>query len=385
MTGVDETTLEFEVLTSRSELEAFRDTWEALFAASDAAPCLGYDWIHATLIHQSTGAGIYFCVARDDAGPLAVLPLMARRGLFATRLELFGGGPANCNGAILTERALKFPLLSSACEWLGKFHLDWDYCVLEKIPSGSPLLETEVEMQPGRRSGATDRVPIGASQIIELPDSMDAYKKSIAGKHRLNVVRTVRNLRRRHDVRQVRLGLDPSGDASSLGTLMEDALAVSRKSWQASADLGHAISDPDQTDFFREASRALARRGMLDLAVLYADQRPIAYSWGATRNAFVSLHAIGFDLEMKSAGPGLVHQALLIEDSIERGLSAIELGHESAHHKRRWASAEVELFDVWHYARPRSGRVRQRLQRRWDRSVLSRARRRRPHGDPAQR
>jgi CelD/BcsL family acetyltransferase involved in cellulose biosynthesis len=371
----NEVSLKLDVLTTLPELEAFRAQWELLFRASDASPYLCYEWMHAWWRHQPTGDGVYVCVASDDAGPLAILPLVAWRGRFATRLELFGGGPATRNTAIVAERAQKLPILAAACDCLGRFHLRWDYCVADKIPAGSALLVAEQRPDDASGPARTSLTSEGRTAVIELAESWDEFSRGLSRNHRKNLARRHRQLEQRGVLRQVRAGLDPADDPRELERLLADALCVARRSWQGSADEGHAVSDPDQVEFVREVSRALARRGMLDLSVLYAGQRPVSFSWGAARRPYLSSAAAGFDLAEKSAAPGHVHLRQLVEDSIERGFTRLDLGHEFAERWQSWTESGDELFRVTHYARPRLSRLRQRLQERWEDSVTGRLRR----------
>ena len=146
--------------------------------------------------------------------------------------------------------------------------------------------------------------------------------------------------------RLVRLGLDQAPDEEALAKLIQDALAVSRKSWQGSSAQGRAVSNGDVADFFAEVSRKMARRGMLDLSVLYAGAEPISFIWGPARPPNTCIAKLGFDPAFKAHSPGLVHLAMLISDSIDRRLSQIDMGMDVFDYKSKWSKQRRDLYEL---------------------------------------
>jgi CelD/BcsL family acetyltransferase involved in cellulose biosynthesis len=168
-------------------------------------------------------------------------------------------------------------------------------------------------------------------------------------------------------VRLVRLGVDPTDDLAAVAALIEDAIVVSRCSWQGNSDSGIAISDESVVGFVRAVSLRLARRGNLDLSVLYLGDRPISFVWGAARWPLTTISKLGFDPAYRELAPGVVHLAMLIRDSITRQATTIDFGWQQAYYKTRWSKRYVELFDVTYHrkwAMYAVTRMRQKLFRR---------------------
>lgn len=357
-------------MTSIAALEAYEAAYRALFAASDAAPYLSYDWLHDFLVDQTGGDDVFICIAEDAEGSFAVVPLIARRELFATRLELFADGPATHNTLLVLERGRSVPVLQLACEWLGRHHVKWDYCVVGKIIPERLLSDTP-DLHADLMFTGTAAPP---SLAIDLPDTWEAYLAGVSRKHRSNVNRCIRNLETTHRVamRRVGVGLDRGDAAADVERLSEDALAVCGASWQGSFAHGHAICDREIVAFFRRSNLSMAKQGALDLAVLYLDERPVAFSWGATRDGRSWIATSGFDASLRHLSPGLVLDALVIKDSIARGMRQLDWGNEFPDYKQRWCNQSIALSEICLYAHPRVSKLKRRAQERWDRSVRSR-------------
>ncbi|MGF1546647.1 MAG: GNAT family N-acetyltransferase [Thiotrichales bacterium] len=359
----------FHVISTLPELEAYEPSYRRLFEASDASPYYAYDWIHAYLKHFPSVDGVFICVAIDAQGPMAIVPLVARRHALATQLELFGDGPANVNTGCGLPRAKGVPIVAMAADWVRAYHLRWDYLVCEKLPEDSCP-----QCRGGATTGASRIVEraMDPSLVIDLPASWEDYLASRNRNHRSNIRRCVKNLEASGEVVMRRVGLDPADDPVLLERVIEDALRVSSLSWQGSAAHGHAICDADQSGFFRESSRALAGRGILDLGVLYVDNRPVAFSWGHARAGKSWIASSGFDKALRDASPGLALDALIVKDSIARGLRQLDWGHQFPEYKQRWATSETPMFEICRYANSHMSPLKRRAQARWDRSVAPR-------------
>ena len=142
------------------------------------------------------------------------------------------------------------------------------------------------------------------------------------------------------------MGPGVDGDVSDLDRVIEDSWTVSDASWQARAETGRALGDPQARPFIRHVSRRMAERGMLDMSVLYLDSRPLSFIWGAARWPVTTISKLAFVEDMKPDRPGIAHMWLVIEDSIARGLSHIDYGHEFPEHKQRWSKRAVPLYEI---------------------------------------
>ncbi|MGF1642001.1 MAG: GNAT family N-acetyltransferase [Thiotrichales bacterium] len=361
--------IRFHVISSLPELESFESTYRSLFEASDASPYYSYEWMHAYLTHHSAPDGVFICVALDVKGPLAIVPLAVRRDALATRLEPFGDGPANVNTGCVLPRAMRLPIVRMAADWVRDRHIRWDYLTCEKMPE---VLGHHFESGADPDDSGMVATRMDPSVVIDLPATWDDYLASRSRNHRKEIKRQLRAIAAAGELRVERLGLDPGDDPADVDRLIEDAATVSRLSWQGTAAHGHAICDDDWIGFFRDSSRALARRGMLDLGVLYLDERPVAFVWGHARGGKSWVATSGFDQAWRDYSPGSVLDALIIQDSIARGMGQLDWGHEFREYKQRWATGGTPMVAMCQYANRYLGPLKRRAQSRWDRSVAPR-------------
>lgn len=351
--------LEIEVIDTLEGLAAFAPQWEQFYSqVPQASPYFCFDWLIAAFQAARRPFAPRVCVVRDARGMLAILPFVRRREgpLRSSILRLASGSWAPRLTAIVDERAREQPLLETVLARLRKLDRRWLYGHVRGIPESSPLLPAD-----GRREGPfrVQRRVFAADIIIELPESWDVYCRTLSPHFQKNLSYETRVLNRDHRLRVTRLGLEPLGDASELDRLVADALDVSRKSWQGSASWGTAISDGNVEPFFRSICRKMAARGSLDLSVLYADDRPISFIWGAARWPMTSIAKLGYDQELKKKSPGNVHVAMHIQDSIARGGREIDFGHEFPEYKLKWSQRSDPLHELWYYPRtPASSLVR---------------------------
>lgn len=366
---VDKNTPRFRVLTSLAEFEAYEDEYRHLFDGSNASPFSSYEWIRASILNQNPQGKIFICIAEDSEGPYAAVPLIAIKELFTVRLELLGEGPATHNAGLVLERGADLDILQQACFWLYSTQIRWDYCIVERIPEGSYFSTRKVPSENGGFCFHFDAEP---SSAIKLPECWEDYLAGVSKKHRSNIRRTTRNFESDFDVKMLRAGLRPDDDSRLIEKLIEDSLSVCRRSWQGNSAPGAAICDADTIDFFRQSSLTLAQSAMLDLAVLYSNDSPVAYSWGVTRGGTSWISTSGFDAELRDLGPGTILDSLVIKDSIDRGMLLLDWGDEFAEYKRRWCNHSIPLYNSVLYAKQGISKFKHRIQDRWDRSIKSR-------------
>lgn len=349
--------LSIDIIDTVEGLEAFAPAWEEAYSlAPDASSYFCYDWITTMAMGNPLRRFVpQVCVVHDSDGLLAILPISRRYdGPLATPvLKLLAGGWSPRAAPVLAARARQRPLVADLLAELRHRVPFWLSCRVFGVPGDSPLLPSEDEDFQGEFR--VERRSIGRSMVIELPADWEIYCKTLSPRFSREIRSHVRAMSRRFKLRLVRAGLDASGDATALGRLIEDALGVSRLSWQGQGRSGTAASHPGVQECFREVCRRLAGRGRLDLSVLYADEKPVSFIWGAARPPDTSIAKSGFDQELRDYSPGTVHMALLLQDSIARGFKEIDLGHEFPEHKRRWAQRGDELFELcwWPAGLPR--------------------------------
>ncbi len=359
----------FDVLTSLEQLEAHEPVLRAVFDASDASPYYSYEWLHAYLQYRPVPDEPFICVCRDHGQAIAVVPLAVQRGPLATCLVPYADGPANVNTGCCIAGATRLPLLQLAAEWLSKRHVAWDRFSFAKVSAASCLHQHDGLISGGLSVVATAAPP---SLVIDLPQTWDEYLSSRSKSQRRNIMQHTRTVGATGGLALARVGLDGGADPALVDRVIEDALQVSGRSWQGVGADGHAICHGRWADFFRESCRRLSRRGMLDLGLLYLGERPIAFSWAHARNGVSWCATSGFDEAYRRGAPGVALDALLIRDSIGRGMTRLDWGPEFPDYKRPWATGIEPMVELSRSGSSTLAPLKWRMQQRWNRSVAPR-------------
>jgi hypothetical protein len=197
----------------------------------------------------------------------------------------------------------------------------------------------------------SDLVAVLASRsvVVEMPNTWEDYYRTLSRKLRNDISHGTNMLNRSGNLKIVRYCKNSTYNFNELNALMNDAVIVSKNSWQHAAPEGWAISDTKSAGFFFEVSEKLAINGMLDLSVLYSDKQPIAFMWGTIRGPHTTIKKMGYDQSFSRFSPGVIHIAKHIEDSIKLGIKTIDFGGEFFNYKRRWGNHYDDLVDIYFY------------------------------------
>jgi len=341
--------LDIQFWRSAEEVESNRAIWEDLYWASGSSPYLSYEWFSTALKYFQRDNRLYVGLMKVDQRPVAIVPLeIVKKKIGPLTLNILQfalGGWTLRNGAIVREGMDELLAIREVINALKAEKLHWVFCILSKCPIS--LLTDKNKKQYCSLPDDIAAVMAGRTVVIETPDTWKAYQKTLSKTHRSNISWRKNVLGRRGEVKAIRCYLNPVLDPGKLDTLMNDAVFVSRNSWQHEAQEGWAISDPKTGDFFIDVSHRLAARGMLDLSVLYLDNQPISFIWGPGRGQHTTSYKVGYDKSFSRFSPGLVHLAKHIEDSIERGVKTIDLGPEFFEYKSSWGKRHDELATIY--------------------------------------
>ena len=340
-----------ELIHDLEAVSRVQSEWNALREAADVSPYASFEWWSTALLHFSRGAPLIVVLAWDDHRLAGVVPLeLTTEKVARTRQPVlrFAGGWLPRAPALISPQADAAVVAEALLEALRCQRDRWLYCRMARVPSDSPLLgpRSPVAGPAGVRRAVTW---VGDSVIIDIPHSWDAYRQTLSSPQRKSLSRHTNGLRRSGPLRLIRLGLTTPPPPADLDALLDDALLVSRLSWQGGAGDGRAISDDDTVAFFRDVSHRLAALGMLDLSVLYAGDRPVSFVWGAASWPRSTISKLGFDPDLSRHSPGVVHLGQLVADSIDRGVREIDFGHEFADYKLKWGRRRLPLYDVLYY------------------------------------
>lgn len=337
---------------SEQELLDNQEIWNEIFLSSRASAYLSFDWISTRWKYYNNKArDPLIGLVRDGSNPVAIVPfwiVSERIGpvSFKTLCYMLGIHGMEV-GPLVRSGYSELHMIDTVVKASYSAGHRWDYARLDRFPVPKLSGDLTDDSAGARFHRVAKKTEVAL--ITEMPASWDEYKKTLSPKHRQNVSRHVRNMERSGRIRYELLGLTPLDDSPELRSLIKDALTVSQQSWQHKSPTGGAISKPSNSGFFQEVSIKLARRGMLDLSVLYLDDRPISFNWGAARSPYTSIYRPGFDEAFTDLTPGVVHLAKHIEDCINRGFTEIDQGADFFDFKLSWCKKHVDLCTLYYY------------------------------------
>lgn len=349
-----------------ADLAALRPDWERLLAQTpDATYFHTLDWLEVYWRHFAAGQRLRVLVVEEDGAPSAIVPLVVRG--HRSRLG--------------TLRYLTYPLaywgsfygpigprpeaaLAEALGHVRRTRRDWQ--VLELRWLGQEWIEGDAAQAAARTAGLPARATLmGETSFIDLDGTWEEYLAARGSKFRNNLQRWRRRLEARGPLRFVRhrpAGA-AAGDADPRWDLYDDCERIAQQSWQADSQ-GTTLSTPAVRGAFRDWHAAAARRGDVDLNLLYVGERPMAFIYNYCHGADLYSLRVGYNPEISKDGAGNVLYLQVIEDSFRRGDRRYDLGSGSLEAKRHIKTRSASIWRLSHFPllEPRAQLVRWR---RW--------------------
>ena len=347
--------LSLEHVTDATALDALRDEWNALLAASATrSPFLRHEWIatwwdvfgadfdlHVVLVRDADGALVAAAPLMTGAGPgrlrgrLRHLMFVGQRGeTHAEHLDVLArpDAPAEAIGAL--ARGLR--------EEVGP----WDALLLERVPADSPTLAA-LEAALAASGLPVERVRAQASPYLPLPAAWDDLLAAKSKNFRRQWKNSFNRLAATGEVRLLLAGRDVLLDAA-----FDRLVALHRARW---GDDEGSFRTPRYVAFHRRFSRALADADDLILALLEVGGETVAARYDFVHGGKVWCFQGGWLPEVERMRAGTVLTGLVLQHAIERGLGEYDFLSGEDDYKRRWATAQRTLVDLEAFTdRPRA-------------------------------
>jgi len=334
------------------QLVGYRTVWNALLPKTRGATFFqSFDWLETYWKHFGGGQKLRVLVVCDQRRPIGILPLVVR-----TESSRVGG-----------LRVLTYPLhdwgtfygpigpdptvtLTAGLKHVRNTKRDYDLLDLRWVDlDGCDHGRTEAAMR--RAKFAPRKQAWNQAAVVEMTGTWDDYWKSRKKKLRQNVGRLRRRLAERGNVSLMRYR--PKGTAHGDGDprwdLFDACMKIARHSWQGSSTDGTTLCHPDVCDYLRDTHAIAARVGCLDLTLLLLDGQPLAFIYHYHYQGRVYGLRKGFDPQFASSRPGLVLQAMVLEDSFERGDCFYDMGVGSLDIKRYWKTSIRTSYRYTHF------------------------------------
>jgi len=318
-------------------LEALRAEWSALFdAAADRSPFLSWEWLAAWWRAFGGRREPWILEARDGAGTLAGLLLLAGGAgpLGLRRWRLLGNGVTGADGLDVLARARDAPAVREALSRaLVGAAREWDVLDLEDLPCGSPTVGMLRRLLGA--GGATAHVERGfVCPGFALRGTFEAHLARVP--RRETYGRRVRWLARQPGFR-----IDVATTPAEAPEALEDLLRLHRLRWAAEG--GSAGIPPGAVeDFHRDVVPRLAARGWLRLYRLHVGGGAVAAVYGLEVGRRFFYYQSGYDPAWSARSPGLVLVGRTIEDAYQRGLADYDFLRGTEPYKLEWASDRRE-------------------------------------------
>jgi CelD/BcsL family acetyltransferase involved in cellulose biosynthesis len=169
------------------------------------------------------------------------------------------------------------------------------------------------------------------SPCIDTAIGWAAYQAGLDAKLR----RELRRRRRRLDG-QGHVEVTVDDGRRDLDERLAEGFAVEARGWKG--DAGTAIaSSPSTERFYREVARWAAGRGMLRLAFLRLDGRPLAFDFALEDHDRHYLLKCGYDPDYRRSAPGLLLRFAMVERAFRSGLRRYEFLGTDEPWKLAWA------------------------------------------------
>jgi hypothetical protein len=219
-------------------------------------------------------------------------------------LELFGSGVVARNEEVASEALSRIAAIDEP------FHA----LALHEVPTESPLWRA-VSARSARGFHTIERER-GIHHLVDLPRSMDEYRARFSSKTRSTWTRKGRKLESDCGPLSLRVYTRPD----QVIELLNAVEPVSRLTYHYHL-LGRNLS-AGNLQFVNNLTR-WAQRGWLRSYMLFAGERPIAYTIGSLARRRFSYDLPGYDPSTSASSPGILLLLRMIEDMIQSNVADV--------------------------------------------------------------
>lgn len=345
--------LMLEKINSLDGFMALRGEWEALLArCSYRTPFLTHDWMILWWKYFGEGKELCILVLREHGRAVAIAPLMCGKGWLRKRhfraplrlMETMANYHSNRTDFICAEYKDEY----LACLWNYLVNEErWHGLRLSPLSAASPMLATlrRFTEREGLSSVFTN---IGGSPYLPMPDDWAGYCRTRS----TYLKRKIRKAERLQADGEFQVEFFRT--EARLDDVLQDVFEISEAGWAAKD--GTAISSTTRLrGFYRDLARVASKRGWLDMSLLKAAGKPIAFEYNLFFDRTVYNLKLGFDEKFARYNPGHALKYFLLTEINQhrpdiRGYDL--LGNVDAY-KLLWTKQVCPLFTAFVY-HPRS-------------------------------
>ena len=329
--------MHLDVLTSESAFRTLRPEWLRLLGElSFQSVFFTPQWQETWWRHFGAGRQLSILTVRSDDGRLEGLaPLMRTLdGGDATRLEFIGDLELCDYFDMLMAPHRQGEIAQTIADYLvSQANEDVEIC-LNNLSADSPTTSL-IQHSLAREGLLVETDTIETCPTVVLPAEWNAYLATLRGKDRHELRRKIRRAENAAE-----LAYTATDAAEQLDEDLDTFISLHRMSQQ---DDKQGFMTPAKVAFFGDMAHQLWREGWLELAFLYADDRPIAglccMTYGTTYAAYNS----GYHPNYGSLSAGIVLFADRIRSAIHRGYVAFDFLRGNESYKYRFGASDRPL------------------------------------------
>lgn len=302
--------------------------WDRLARDVGASPFARPGWLGAW--SSSFDLDVRLATVERGARLVAVLPIVATPG----RVRTASNWHVPHTEVVAVDSEAVITLLRGLDHEFRRVTLDF---VLEG--SLTELIASDCfESRPQRR------IIRQQSPFIDSTSGWDQYRETLSTKK----LRELRRRRRRLGEQAGVVTYEVVDGAGDWAAVLEAGMAVEASGWKG--DAGTAVlSDPATERFYRSVARWAASEKLLEVGVLRAGDRVVAFDLSLCDGRSTWLLKTGFDHDLSTFAPGQMLRHDAIAAAFERGLATYEFTGGAEPWKDEWTTDRrpVLMIDVF--------------------------------------
>lgn len=333
-------------------LSHVRGNWQRLWEATqDATFFQTLEWLQIYWKHFREDKKLRVLLVLDDQRLVGVVPLVVVNE--STRL-----GNMRVLTYPLSDWGTHFSLLAAdpqvtlrrALQHIQETPRDWDMLDFRWLAES----DLELNLTAGAMADAgysADQGVWNETVLIDFEGTWDEYLRARSPKLRSDIRRNLKRFEQTNRVTLERYRPQGKlvGDCDPRWDLFRQATRIAEQSWQGHSTTGTTISHRAIRSYIKDCHIAATELGMLDLAILYFEDRPVGFCYNYVSDGRVFGLRRGDAPEARNHGLGTVLTAMLIRDSFDRGDKHLDMGPGSFEAKRRWMTRIATVGRMTHY------------------------------------
>ncbi|GAA4431793.1 GNAT family N-acetyltransferase [Bremerella cremea] len=334
------------------DLSHVRCNWQRLWDSTPSATFFQtLEWLQIYWKHFGEGKQLRVLLVLDDHRLVGVVPLVVvheSTRLGRVRVLTYPLSDWGTHFGVLAEDPKA--TLCRALQHINNTPRNWDLMDLRWLDEND--LERSTTFDAMSDAGFSPNPGVWKeTALIDFEGTWEDYLRSRSPKLRAEVRRKLKKFDATGRIQLQRyrpLGKE-ANDCDPRWDLYRTATQIAERSWQGHSTTGTTISHRNIRSYIKDCHVAATQLGMLDLAILYLEERPIGFCYNYTFKGQVFGLRRGDTPEAREHGLGTLLTAMLIRDSFDRGDTTLDMGPGSFEAKRRWMTRIATVGRMTHY------------------------------------